>query len=668
EMSSNPSLAPSSAQPGVSPATLPQPLPIFSTPQAPRRGILSQDLFSGPLPETTSSPPKPDDGAWLGNSAVPLTGPPSNVAATLPYPFPAYSSSQQSPKTTLPFPVAPVTVANEQSVIQGPPASRHPANVFPTPAPTIQSLPFPAPRSGNSSVGMSPTSQPQEELMEYYDDAEHGVLAHVRSQIGSQGTGSMSSLGQPIQSRYPVGYRRPRGRRSSASASGSGVASSHRVSDVSASALGSQQRSPRESFISGSGSGYGSQAMIRSQRSRISGVSNGYGEGEAYYAEEDSLGSRISSPVGPGMAGVGAGGGLGPRGSLLNLGSQPPSPLDEYTLEPPPRHPSGGRRRAGTLPSPTATGSAPQLLVPPVPGPVGSVRARLASAPSPPSSSAREYFAPVPGQEIDMPAFAQVYGPDDDEEFGGSQEAAEREDSVGLLSQAPSRRSSASGLNLRSRASQISLHRRGGPSRPVSITSPTHGGIRSRATSLVGRQAGESRESLHSGSLAVPEARSRTGSEAGRSERRMSQYSDARSRTHSGTGSHLEGSVESADAGPPHEMTFGVQVDWQAPGVEAQDEPVQASSARRDLASASNASLQVPGPSTRSRPIDINVPAGSRPDLSSADASFVTAHPSIAASTTDTVGRSEASSERTWERGRSNRYFMEGGAGALGPR
>ncbi|KAG8893237.1 hypothetical protein FRC01_013706, partial [Tulasnella sp. 417] len=366
EMSSNPSLAPSSGPTGVSPVSVPQPLPIFSTPQAPRRGILTQELFSGPLPDKTATPAKPDDGAWLGTSAVPLAGPQSGAAPTLPYPFPAYSSTQP-PKTALPFPLAPVVVANEQSVIQVPPASRHPANVFPTPAPTIQSLPFPAPRSGASSVGMSPGQQPQEELVEYYDDAEHGVLGHVRSQIGSQGTGSMSSLGQPIQSRYPVGYRRPRGRRSSASASGSGVVSSHRVSDASVSGLGSQQRSPRDSFISGSGSGsgYGSQAMVRSQRSRISGASNGYVEGDAYYAEEESLGSRMSSPVGPGMAGVGAGGGLGPRGSLLNLGSQPPSPLDEYTLEPPPRHPSGGRRRAGTLPSPSAPGFVPPPIVPP---------------------------------------------------------------------------------------------------------------------------------------------------------------------------------------------------------------------------------------------------------------------------------------------------------------
>lgn len=683
EMSSNPSLAASSAPVGASPATVPQPLPIFSTPQAPRRGILTQELFAGPLPETTSSPPKPDDGAWLGSSAVPLGGPPSGNPSPIPYPFPAYSSAQQhSPKTNLPFPLAPVVVANEQSVIQVPPASRHPANVFPTPAPTIHSLPFPA---GASSSGMSPGRQPHEELVEYYDDAEHGVLAHMRSQIGSQGTGSMSSLGQPIQSRYPVGYRRPRGRRSSASASGSGVASSHRVSDASASALGSQQRSPRDSFISGSasGSGYGSQAQIRSQRSRISGVSNGYVEGELYYAEEESLGSRISSPVGPGMAGVGAGGGLGPRGSLLNLGSQPPSPLDQYALDPPPSHPSGSRRRAGTLPSPSSSGFVPPPVVP-LPGPVGSLRGRLASAPSPPSPSTREYFAPMPGQDIDMPTFAQAYGPDDDDEFDGSQEAAEREDSVGLLSQAPSRRSSASGLNLRSRASQISLHRRSNNSRPVSVTSPTHlspGAVRSRTTSFIGRQAGESRESLHSGSrgsLVVPEARSRTGSDAGPSDRRTSQYSDARSRTHSGTGSHLEGSVESAGPGPGHDMTFGVQVDWQTPEMlhategdgegSASGRRASSQPGRQDPASASHAAPQVPGPSTRSRPIDINVPAGSRPDLSSADASFVTALPSVAASTTDTVGISEASSERTWERGRSRRYFMEGGAGAVGPR
>ncbi|KAG8897558.1 hypothetical protein FRB99_008062 [Tulasnella sp. 403] len=685
------------------------------------------DTVLSTLPEVSSNPSL----AASSVPAVPLAGVPISVmpaAPQQPYSFPAYSTSPSMPqgdKPILPFPLPTGTPPAEQ---QASSQERRSQNIFPTPATTVQSLPFPVPQQPLSPPPMS-EGQP---MTEYLDDepfltGEHGQLAlHSRAASGS-GTGSMSSLGQPIQTRYPFGLGRGRGRQSSASGSGSVVTSSNRDSGGSVSLAGSHQmqQSSRGSLQSGSGSGYGTHAHVRSMRSRstrLSAISGGAydegGAGEVYLYPEDhddheevDVGSRLSSPVEAGMAGVGAGGGVGPRPSLVGLAS-PTSPMSMatsqgYEIPPPPRHPQGGRRRAGTLPSPTSPTGPSVPSVPPIDTAVS--RTRVASVPSAPSPVTRTYFSPISAQELDMPAFAPEYGADDDEddadieEDEGSQEAAEKEDSVGLLSQGPSRRSSASGLNLRSRASNISLHRRTNGSRSVSITSAGGGGVRSRAASLIQAAAprlgshsppgshSQSRESLHSAGSPVaeqtPVPRSRVDSgtaSGGRAEgttSHTSHYSDARSRTHSdNSGPHPRGPDE----------TFGVQIDWrsdqpEAPGAFPDDPATIRPRPSRitapaptfegiiptirepeDLASRSRPpeAQPEPGPS-RTQPI--NIPQASRADLSSANASFVTALPSVVTeSSTETAGRSSSGSD-AWARGRTQRYFVEG-SGFPGPR
>jgi hypothetical protein len=526
EMSSNPSRHASSSMlpPHSKPASprkdevLPLPLPIFSVEQKPKRGVLHQDLFVAP-------PTRPsDDAAWLGSSAVPLSGPQTMTAAVPTYPFPAYSSSG---------PLPPQTAASKGPPPGSPtdPVSQARQNVFPTPATTVHSLPFPAPLTvpvddpltEHADNGQSPTS-----------DSASRPHGHMRQTSGS-GTGSMSSLGQPLQTRYPFGFRRGggRGRHSSASGSGSGPLS--------------PRDSQRDSMVSAGSGPYVPRPIARSQNSISTGLSGGSrADAEPIRYGSSDLGSQYSSPVEPGMAGVGAGGGMGPRHSLINLASSS-SPLSspQYDIAPPPRHPHGGRRRAGTLPS---QASPEGTVPPPIPSslqPPSSNRARVASVPSPPAT--RDQFAPIPGYELDMSAFSHAHGfydDDDDQENEGSQEAAEREDSVGLLSQAPSRRSSFSAANLRARASNISLPRWNNSARSVSNASVQNpaSGVRSRTASLVGRGPQSpvgSKENLQDAGI-DPANRSST------------HYSDARS-----------GASRSGESGEAaQDMTFGVQIPW----------------------------------------------------------------------------------------------------------
>lgn len=690
EMSSNPSLAasaaPSAASPAKSvtqPAAPSPPLPIFSTP-APKRGVLSNDLFIAP---TSSAPPGPAaDAAWLGSSAVPLTPP----AATA-YPFTGYSSENPpqatAPKTTLPFPLvpAPQTAQTQSNQVR--------QTVFPTPATTVQSLPFPNPQPAMTPEAESP-QRPEEHHYPDEDDfsgPEHGVLPPGRYPP-SQGTGSMSSLGQPLQSKYPQS-RSSRGRRSSASGGGS-LSASQRESET-----GSRppyHRSPRGSFISASTSGYGSQVIIRRRASRSNRTSQGSQpyDGDYTYDDLGEEASEISSGAEPGMAGVGAGGGMGPRASLVNL-AIPSSPLGSVTsypppqnIDPPPRHSHSSRRRAGTLPSEAGVPVLPVI----VPQPWMS-RTRVSSVPSPVS---RDFASPSTGYDVDMAAFARAHGfgedyEDSDDDEGGSQEAAEKEDSIGLLSQAPSRRSSASAL--RSRGSNISLHRRPGNSRPVSITSAAQNvGVRSRTASLIRSppaSASVSRESLNSGSRgsvpAAPEPRARTNSgAAARSEKTGSQYSDARTHSETSSGDPRLGG---------NDLTFGVQVDWRGGDATRQappaDEPVSPRTLlpepatvrpRRSNLGASSTSLVEPeaGPSTlglpRSQPLAIpgrryGGAGASRQDLSSADASFVTAMPAPTTDSDSQPPQSEhaGSSVGTWGPRRGTRHFAEGGPEMWGP-
>ena len=769
EVSSNPSLATSAAAqaslmatPSKEPprnsvsAGIP---PVFTNPTPTRRGVLTSDLFVAPSPTSLAnvSPATtaggPDPSLWLGSAVTtPIAPPPAarTPVTMLPYPFPAFGSSApppQSTKPTLPFPI---TTSPSPRVPQ---RSNQPHHAFPTPATTVTSLPFP--------LTVAPSSETQENDQENIDpDESHAAHDYheddadfeqsfddVRSEdfagsgVGSPlASGSMSSLGQPLQSRYPFEVRRPvRGRGSSASGvttsvisgvSGNGqysIRESERVSEASASFS-----SPSSASASNSGYGVplnrssiisaGSRA-IRSQASRstrFSAASEGVDQMGSY--DERSLGEVSDVPSNPGMAGVGAGGGIGPRGSLVNLvatrrGTTSSSPtVTGFASSFTPSTPRHTRKRAGTLPSPTKAAFDHSE---PMPSGSGS-RHRVSSVPSPPSPTDRLFFAPMPGYEMyDEPQDDHYSGGDDEDE--GSQEAAEREDSVGLLSTGPSPRASSTGLSLRYRGSNISLPRRSGGSRASSNASTSSGSaalaaVRSRAASLISprsrRNSGQSPTSSASGSSqsqrsrasslvpiggmsSVP--RSRLDSDAARVED-SSQYSDARSRARTSSGS---ASASASGGGSNYgarggDLTFGVQIDW------TRDEPMSPSSGQTNPR-LSQFSAGTADQSSRLRPISSNMsftgasrPASqvdpdvtigmpsntvaqplsipsanvnpSQPDLSSADASFVTANPAFGSlATTETTGPSEGSSGNTWTRGSSNRYFVEG-SGMWGPR
>ncbi|KAG8929842.1 hypothetical protein FRC02_005008 [Tulasnella sp. 418] len=765
EVASNPSLAAASSAAGASreaaspspgaptgtgvPTTMPTPLtapatplPVFTTPAPPRRGVLTADLFIDPTTTSTAptSPPAPitvanaksspqgDEKAWAvagnGKDDVAKGEPSGGPVMNLPYPFPSYSStsppptrptSSGGPPTGLPFPL---TAAS---------SARHTPNVIPTPATTIHSLPFPTPQgtlSTGHQAGLAQPSQQSHQIESYDDDfamsehdvSEHGVSEHgvldlegTEDRANSVGTGtnSMSSLGQPIQTRYPFGYRRPRNR-SSYSGSGSVITSGSASHSGSGSGARGQPLSPRGSSVMGgsgngsssaSGSGYGSNAIVRGRGSRSTrysavSVESGIMPGGADFEDygEVVLGnSSMSSLGGPGMAGVGAGGGMGPRASLVNLGVQ-------HNITPPPPNPraGGGRRRAGTMPSPTAHAfhsqsqpPLPQQVGADLPRSSGSFRSRVASVPNPPSPSSRAIYAPMPMYE-GGPTSYDAHGQDSDEEPEGSQEAAEREDSVGLLSAAPSPRNSLG--NLRIRGSNVSLNRRAGGSRPVSLISSTSSSSpsRSRTGSLVAPPLPSGRRGSSPNPLPSPPQRSRNGSlirdhqhaQVARSransgvEGSTSHYTDARSRTDSG-------STSSGAHRTPEDLTFGVQVNWRV----GQDEPISPPppivlrSAPSDISERTTSrpidedvTIQPgAGPSTFPNPHPIPIPShlrgdDSRQDLSSANASFVTANPSMYAESTTETGRSVGgSSGNTWTRGTSNRYFAEG-SGMYGPR
>ncbi|KAG8887848.1 hypothetical protein FRB98_008871 [Tulasnella sp. 332] len=589
-------------------------LPIFSAAGS-KRVPLTKDLFVAPDPPVGLS--SSGSESWLGSSAVPLSFPAAAVTtATSPsvFTYPMLSTQQLqvkssstsqsqlslSPKknpstsrtpsfrpsnasrtpTPLPFPLT-----------TGPTSSPERAtaeHMFPTPATTISLLPFPFHQGAAAPPGGSPTDDivaPREDEdhtgelppMSPYDEE----IGYPPSHAGSAGaaTGSMSSLGQPIQSLYHLGGA---ARRTSASGRGSAASGSSPIGGLgSRPTSGSHQhlphygqRTPSLSMSGGSGSGSAPPSAYGAAAARVRSRSDLSRSVEAYdddYIYDDDEGSQLSSPMEAGIAGVGAGGGMGPRRSLVNIIAQ-----QHPVIAPPPRRqgssPPSGRRRAGTLPahaSPLETAEHPTHARGPSleAGASGSFRSRVASVPAPPSPGLRGFFSPNSPSEHGH----------DDEDDEGSQEAAERDDSVGLLSpssRAPSRRTSLVGMGLvRGRGSSFSLHHRWSDSHSNSSGAP-----RSRAGSFVPPVPRSRRSSDHSyssmsetyntPSSMAPDpavfARARAavaGTRQRTTDTTTSRYTDARSsRVVSENSTGGSDSREGLERNNDH--TFGVQVNW----------------------------------------------------------------------------------------------------------
>jgi hypothetical protein len=379
----------------------------------------------------------------------------------------------------------------------------------------------------------------------------------------------MSSLGQPITSRYPFQFRHPHAR--GASVSSSAMTHSTPKSDTSPS---SHSRS----------------AYSRSTQST----------GGNHEASSGSSGSPMSQAM---------------SGSVMS------SPTSGYgsPIPMPPRHPQPGRgrARAGTMP---AFPSSPSPLM--LPGRIPP-RIRTDSEATDQMPGGYESFLSEEDEEVDdaeeEPQMMEQPEPE------GPQEAAEGEDSVGLLgvAQRSPRSSNVSSRRRRGRRSDQSSSQ----SRSNSVSSRSRAGsaVRSRTQSLIQSLGNASRSSVE----LVQSMRTRANSSRARLEEDMVYSSDSRS--HSGSVSHASSSHEN--------YTFG----------QPMLSPMRRATSHGLLPTVSNVSISAPSEATtprlparqesRSREgeteragIAIPSPGGaeSRPDISTAAQSFITAPATIA--------------------------------------
>ncbi|TCD63793.1 hypothetical protein EIP91_004944 [Steccherinum ochraceum] len=374
-----------------------------------RRGVLSDELFATPEPQEKQDTevkaknlgdiiPPPPAAQGSREKKLSVAGPSAPIAK-LPYPFATY----------------PAQVSSSEEVVPFPPSPRHDAHETET---------------GEGDDEDEGEEDEDDEFEEEFDEE------HEESEVQSserRTSGSMSSLGRPVTSRYPFSFRRPHQRGASASSASQSGGHNNLSTPL-------------------------SQHTHSSQPSRSSRTSH----------FTQSTGNRETSSDSPFSVG-GSSGGQSPLSSFSGSG-----------IPMPPRHPQTRRSRAGTVP--VSVPSSPS----PVAFPPGRPRARTRTESAATETSMT--FGPIP-----LPAFTQSDDEDDhlhhDEslmdvpEAEGSIEEAEQHDSVGLLSAGASPRGSS--VNLRHLGSNLSLHqyRRANGSRSRSATSRSNSNSRSRTSS-----------------------------------------------------------------------------------------------------------------------------------------------------------------------------------------
>lgn len=430
---------------------------LSGTPHTSKRGVLSDDLFESPGAHEKAE--EDDDYVDDEEKMATLVPPPAVLAQrekkstvlagssgplkSLPYPFTTPSSAQVSS--------ASASASSSQEVVPFPPS------------PGLE-VPI-TDEVGEHDEDHDDDDDEEEEEEEEHDE-EVGVEESEVPSSERRTSGSMSSLGRPIPSRYPFQFRRPMrgGSVSSVSAMPPPSVSTPRSGNTHSSnpSRSTQSRSTRHSR---------STQSTGNPESSDSPMSNG-------------TSSVLSSPVASSLSGG---------------------------IPMPPRHPQVQRRaRAGTVPLPASspTPSSPS----PVVFPAGRPRARTRTESVGTDTSMT--FGPIP-----IPAFDDS-DDDDDHHYGhdeslmdvpeaeGSLEEAEQHDSVGLLSTGPSPRGSL--VNLRHLGSGLALHhhRRSNGSRSRSATSRSQSrsrtnssnshseSARSRAQSLIQSLNAASRSSL----------------------------------------------------------------------------------------------------------------------------------------------------------------------------
>jgi len=403
-----------------------------SSPPPARRGVLTEDLFERPKDEVSPAelPASVPKAAKRSPREKDVAGP-SGPLSSLPYPFAGYKA-QMSSEDHVPFP----------------PSAGHTESV------------------GDGS-GEVEEYEDVEEVLE--EDREEEQLADGSEDPSSQGrtSGSMSSLGQPVSSRYPFQFRHP----------ARGHSRGHSMSSAGASHIAPQSHSTPST-------------NSRSTNSHSTGNRS-----------SDSPGSHNGSPGAP--------------GSPSSFGSHIPMP---------PRHPQPirGRARAGTVPSDTPSSSSPVMF----PRAASRPRTRMRT-----DSGATQAFGESEPQPGDDEEYLDEEEPIERPVPEGPHEAAEGDDHIGLLSAAPSPRTSfvglshiPSNLSRRTRGSRSSASS-SSRSRTGSNISGSKSGqsARARAQSLIQSVGAASRSSLE---LVQTTARLRANSSMARLEEDLSSHSD----------------------------------------------------------------------------------------------------------------------------------------------
>ena len=524
-----------------------------SVPAPSRRGVLSEDLFARPRmgDDTGAAPsPAPELSDIIPKVVKRSSGDrevagPSAPLMKLPYPFAGYGA-QASSKDQIPFPPSPGSRKEKH---------RSPASTA-------------SERQRSSAADQAEEAAREEEVDEEEAEEEEDEVEEMEesSEAHPRTSGSMSSLGQPITSRYPFQFRRPHAR--GASLSSSAMTHSTPKSETSPS-------SNSRSALSRSTQSTGNQDTSSESMSQV------------------MSSSGMSSPT----SGYGS-----------------PIPM-------PPRHPQPGRgrARAGTMP---VFPSSPSPVV--FPGRIPP-RMRTDSENTDHIPGGYESFLSEDAdEEEDAEEEPQMMEQPEPE---GPHEAAEGEDSVGLLGvpQRSPRSSNVSSRRRRGRRSDQSSSQ----SRSNSVSSRSRAGsaVRSRTQSLIQSLGNASRSSVE----LVQSMRTRANSSRARLEEDNLDTSDSRSR--SGSASHASSSHENYTFGQPmlspmrRASSQGFRPTASTVSVSA---PSEATTSRLTARQESRSREREEGTGQRA---GIAIPQRSdesRPDISTAAQSFITAPATIA--------------------------------------
>ena len=175
-----------------------------TSPQPARRGALTEDLFEGPeqgvspteeISEKAIKNPVPEFSSVIPpvKEKTPRKPASSGPLMSLPYPFVGHHGAQVSSEEQVPFP----------------PSPRHPKSV--ESLKSSQRSRSSREDSNKENVEESDVATNDEVEEELELGGEEDVDIEVEEASDRRTSGSMSSLGQPIPSRYPFQYRRPRG-------------------------------------------------------------------------------------------------------------------------------------------------------------------------------------------------------------------------------------------------------------------------------------------------------------------------------------------------------------------------------------------------------------------------------------------------------------------------